>query len=266
MSANLLSAEKLIAEAVDQGAQFVALPENFAMMAETDAEMLKIMEQSGKGTLQDFLAEQAQKHGIWLNGGTIPLTSPDPERVFAASLLFNPDGELVSHYNKIHLFDVQLVGSNERYTESDTIFSGDDCVVVDTPFGRIGTAVCYDLRFPEMFRKLLDLGAEIIVLPAAFTEITGKAHWEVLLRARAIENLCYIVAAGQGGYHVNGRSTYGHSMIIDPWGGIIGQRASTTAGVVCANIETEYLHSTRERFPALEHRRINSLVTSPNIA
>lgn len=260
MAANLLSAEKLIDEAVRKGAQFVVLPENFAMMGKTETDLLKFKEQPGSGILQDFLAEQAQKHGIWLNGGTLPLASPDENRVYAASLLYNPQGKLVSSYNKIHLFDVQLVGSNERYTESDTIFSGDDCVVVDTPFGRVGTAVCYDLRFPEMFRQLLDLGAEIVVLPAAFTEITGKAHWEVLLRARAIENLCFIVAAGQGGYHINGRATYGHSMIIDPWGGIIGQRASTSAGVVCANIETEYLHSTRQRFPALEHRRIKTSI------
>jgi len=257
VSANLLAAERLIAEAVTQGAEFVVLPENFALMGKTEQDKLAVAESSDDGgPLQDFLSEQARRHGIWLCGGTIPLASEDPDRVYAASLLFDAEGREVMRYDKIHLFDVQLVGSGERYTESETIVCGDAVKVVDSPFGRIGVAVCYDLRFPEMFREMLDQGAEIVLLPAAFTDITGRAHWEILLRARAIENLCYIVAAGQGGYHVSGRTTYGHSMIVDPWGGIVAQQASSSPGVILGEVEVDYLQSTRKRFPAIDHRRL----------
>ncbi|HGG59883.1 MAG TPA: carbon-nitrogen hydrolase family protein [Gammaproteobacteria bacterium] len=256
VSANLLAAEKLIAEAVRDGAEFVVLPENFALMGKTEQDKLEIREKEGAGRLQTFLSEQARKHGVWLHGGTIPLASDDPGKVYATSLLFDANGRQVARYDKIHLFDVHVVGSDERYTESETIIRGDQVVVADTPFGRVGMAVCYDLRFPELFRQMLDQGAEIILLPAAFTDITGRAHWEILLRARAIENLCYIVAAAQGGYHVNGRATYGHTMIVDPWGGIVAARNSTSCGVVVGDIKTEYLQTTRKQFPALEHRRL----------
>lgn len=255
MTANLLMAEQLIAQAVDSGARFVVLPENFAFVGKCEEDILEIREEPGRGHLQDFLAEQAQRHGAWICGGAIPLSSPDQERVYASSLLYDDQGRQVSRYDKIHLFDVQLIGSNEQYNESATIYPGDEVVVTETPFGRVGMAVCYDLRFPELFRELLNQGAEIILLPAAFTALTGKAHWEVLLRARAIENLCYIVAAAQGGYHINGRSTYGHSMIVDPWGGAT-QLNSTTPGIVTAEVKSDYLHSTRRSFPALEHRRL----------
>ncbi len=258
VSANLLAAEKLIREAVEQGAEFVVLPENFALMGKTEQDKLKISESEGAGRLQDFLAEQSRKHGIWLHGGTIPLASDDPSKVHATSLLFDAEGRQVARYDKIHLFDVHIVGSDEHYIESETIVRGDRVVVTDTPFGRVGMAVCYDLRFPELFRQMLDQGAEIILLPAAFTDITGRAHWEILLRARAIENLCYIVASAQGGFHVNGRATYGHSMIVDPWGGIVAERSATSCGVVIGDIETEYLRTTRKQFPALEHRRLRT--------
>ena len=255
LSANLLMAERLIGDAVGAGAQMVVLPENFAFIGQQDKDVLDIVEEPGSGPLQDFFAEQAQRHAIWICGGTIPLKSPDPDRVYASSLIYNDQGQQVSRYDKIHLFDVQLIDSAEQYNESTTIYSGHEVVVTETPFGRVGMAVCYDLRFPELFRDLLDQGAEIIFLPAAFTAMTGKAHWEVLLRARAIENLCYIVAAAQGGYHINGRSTYGHSMIVDPWGGVT-ELNTTTPGFIIAEVKSDYLHSTRRSFPALEHRRL----------
>ncbi len=258
--ANLLTAERLIAEAVRDGAQFIVLPENFAMMGLDEADKLAIRERPGEGPLQEFLAEQARQHGVWINGGTIPIESDDPERVYAASLLYNPQGEAVARYDKMHLFDVELLDTEERYHESGTTKSGTRTVVADTPFGKVGIAVCYDLRFPELFRDLLDLGAEIVVIPAAFTALTGKAHWEVLLRARAIENLVYVVAAAQGGYHINGRATWGHSMIVDPWGNIIAELDSSAPGVVLGEIKRDYLTSTRQSFPTIEHRRISCRV------
>ncbi len=258
VTANLLAAEKLIADAVAAGAEFVVLPENFAFMGLRDQDQLDIKEHPGEGRLQSFLSDQARKHGIWLCGGTIPMVSPDPNKVYAASLIFNAAGEEVVRYDKIHLFDVQLLASGESYTESLTIQSGEAPVVFDSPFGRIGMAICYDVRFPELFRDLMEQGAEIILLPAAFTDLTGRAHWEVLIRARAIENLAYVIAAAQGGYHVNGRSTYGHSMIVDPWGGVVAELDSNTPGVVVGEVKNEYLATTRRTFPVLDHRRISS--------
>ncbi len=256
LSANLSMAERLIADAVESGAQVLALPESFAFIGKQDKEILSISEEPGSGPLQDFFAELAQRHAVWICGGTIPLRSPDADRVYASSLIYDDQGRQVARYDKIHLFDVQLIDSDEQYNESATIYPGNKVVVTDTPFGRIGMAVCYDLRFPELFRELLNQRAEIIFLPSAFTALTGKAHWEVLLRARAIENLCYIVAAAQGGYHINGRSTYGHSMIVDPWGGVT-QLNTTTPGFITAEVKSDYLYSTRRSFPALEHRRLS---------
>ncbi|MGF1547741.1 MAG: carbon-nitrogen hydrolase family protein [Thiotrichales bacterium] len=256
LAANLITAEKLIQKAAAVGAKLVVLPENFAIMGLNEEDKLRHREQPGQGPLQEFLAEQARRHGVWLCGGTIPIQSPDDDRVYATSLLFDHAGKEVARYDKIHLFDVQLIGSDERYNESSTIYPGDQIKVVDSPFGRIGLAVCYDLRFPELFRRLTAEGAEIILLPAAFTEPTGRAHWEILLRARAIENLCYIVAAAQGGYHVNGRSTYGHSMVVDPWGGVVAISRTNTPGIVTGEIKTDFLQSTRKSFPALQHRRL----------
>ncbi len=260
--ANLLTAERLIADAARGGAQFIVLPENFAMMGIDEADKLAIREPPGQGPLQDFLAEQARQHGVWLNGGTIPIESDDPQRVYAASLLYDPEGRQVARYDKMHLFDVELLDAEERYHESGTTKSGQGTVVVDTPFGKVGMAVCYDLRFPELFRDLLDAGAEIILLPAAFTALTGKAHWEILVRARAIENLVYVVAAAQGGYHINGRATWGHSMIVDPWGNIIAELDSSAPGVALGEVRRDYLTSTRQSFPTIEHRRISCRVAS----
>lgn len=256
LSANLLEAERLITQAVEQGAQFVVLPENFALMGKVENDKLEFMESEGQGKLQDFLSSEARKHGIWLLGGTIPLESPISGKAYAASLLFNDKGEQIARYNKIHLFDVQLPDADEQYHESATVAHGDQVIVTDTAFGRVGIAVCYDLRFPEQFRSMQEMGAEIILLPAAFTMRTGKAHWEVLLRARAVENLCYVVAAGQGGFHINGRATYGHSMIVDPWGSIIRSCEGTSPGSAVAPLDLEQLRAVRKNFPVLMHRQL----------
>jgi nitrilase len=256
VSANLLEAERLISEAAESGAGLIVLPENFAFLGERDREMCTLKEREGDGPLQGFLSQMASRFGVWLVGGTIPMEASDGAKVRAACLVFNDQGEQVSRYDKIHLFDVQLVESNERYEESNTIEPGEQVVVVETPFGRLGLVVCYDLRFPELFRKLLSLGAEIFVVPSAFTAITGKAHWETLVRARAIENLAFVVAAAQGGYHRNGRETYGHSMIVDPWGAILAQVPRGT-GFVSIELDREYQGTVRRTFPTIEHRRVS---------
>ena len=253
VQANLMEAGRLIKEAADRGAKMVVLPETFAIMGVTEAERVKVAEVFGNGPIQAFLSQQAKKYGVWLVGGTLPLRSEDEARVYAASLMYNAKGEVVARYNKIHLFDVMLSENQEVYTESDTTMPGNKPVVVDTPFGKVGMAVCYDLRFPELFRHLSEQGAQIFVIPSAFTDVTGKAHWEVLLRARAIENLCYVVAPGQGGYHVNGRTTYGHSMMVDYWGRVRDVREKG-AGVVLAEIDLDALEQTRKTFPVLSHR------------
>lgn len=260
IQANLDEAAKLIDDAVAQGAGLIVLPENFAFMPMTDAELVKEAEEAGKGVMQDFLSVQSQKHGIWLVGGTIPVKSNVQGKARSVCLLFNDQGEQVARYDKIHMFDVLIQDSGESYTESETTDAGDETVVVDTPFGRIGLAICYDLRFPEMFRSLSDDGMDICVMPSAFTAITGKSHWEPLVRARAIENQCYMVAPDQGGFHLNGRETYGNSMVVDPWGNILDRIASGT-GVVLAEMDEEFLSNTRKNFPVLEHRRLNCKIS-----
>lgn len=265
LDANLLEAGRLIQLAKDQGAELIVLPENFPMMGMEETDKVKIRERfndiptqaflrANEGPIQAFLRDQAKKHKVWIVGGTVPLECDDPNKILAACLLYNADGEVVARYDKIHLFDVELEGE-ESYKESETIASGSELIVADTPFGRLGLAICYDLRFPELFRALIDKQAEIIALPAAFTATTGQAHWECLVRARAIENLCFVIAANQGGFHKNGRNTYGDSMIVDPWGNVLN-RLSRGAGVVIANIDLEQMHATRRTFPCLEHRKL----------
>jgi predicted amidohydrolase len=256
VKANLEEAEKLINAAVQQEAELVVLPENFAIMGMNENEKVNIAETMGTGMLQNYLSEQSSKHGIWIVGGTIPMASKEKGKVYATCLLYNDKGEVVSRYDKIHLFDATIEGSNESYNESETMTSGDEVVVIDTPFGRLGLAVCYDLRFPELFRAMADVGMEICAIPSAFTSHTGKAHWESLLRARAIENLCFMIAADQGGYHVNGRETYGDSMIIDQWGTIINRLPNGT-GVVISDIDLMRLENTRKAFPVLDHKRLD---------
>ncbi|MEN8108788.1 MAG: carbon-nitrogen hydrolase family protein [Pseudomonadota bacterium] len=258
VGANLLEAERLINQAVNQGAGLVVLPENFAIMGKTERDKIDVRETEGDGPIQEFLVEQAGRHGIWLVGGTIPLVADDPNKVRASCLVYDDKGRQVARYDKIHLFDVELVDSGEQYTESETIEPDDTVVVIDTPFGRMGLAVCYDLRFPELFRQQLTDGMQILVVPAAFTAITGRAHWEILVRARAIENLCYVIAADQGGYHLNGRETHGHSMIVDPWGIVLNSLARGP-GVVCASIDLDRLETARRNFPTIEHRRLRCI-------
>jgi len=254
VKANLAEAEKLIKIAVQQKAELVVLPENFAIMGLAESDKVKIAEDLGSGLLQDFLKTQAVKNNIWLVGGTIPLRSEETGKAYASCLLLNPQGEQVGRYDKIHLFDVTIEDTNESYTESETVSAGKDVVVVDTPFGRLGLAVCYDLRFPELFRAMVEQKMEICALPSAFTSLTGRVHWESLLRSRAIENLTFMIAADQGGYHVGGRETHGDSMIIDPWGQVLNRLPHGT-GVVVADIDIAKLEHTRKMFPALEHKR-----------
>jgi nitrilase len=254
VSANLLEAEKLIAEAAKAGAKLVALPENFAIMGMHELDKVKVREPDGSGPIQDFLSGVAKKYGVWVVGGTIPLAANDANKVRAACLIYDDHGKRVARYDKVHLFDVSVPDSGEEYRESDSVEAGDEPCVIDTPFGKLGIAVCYDLRFPEFFRPMTRRELDIIVIPSAFTAKTGAAHWEVLLRARAIENLSYVIAPNQGGFHKNGRQTYGHSMIVDPWG-VVLDCYKTGSGFVCGDIDKSRLEKTRASFPVLEHRR-----------
>ena len=251
---NLEAAGELVATAAGDGAKLVVLPENFSFLGATDAERLAAAEAPGEGPAQTFLAEQALRHAIWLVGGTIPIAAGDG-RVRSRSLLLGPDGGRVAAYDKIHLFDVRVPDNEaESYRESATTEPGTEVVAVETPLGCIGMTVCYDLRFPGLFHRLGQLGMEILVLPAAFTVPTGRVHWEPLLRARAIESLCYVVASGQWGEHAGGRKTYGHSLIVSPWGEILAERESG-AGAVSAELDMIRLEEIRAKFPTLEHRR-----------
>ena len=246
---NLQTAGELIAEAAVQGAELVALPEYFPIMGRRDADKVAVREAFGAGPIQDFLAATASRHGIWLVGGSLPLIARDEGKVLNTTLVFDPSGERVARYDKIHLFGFQK--GEERYDESATIEPGSEPVAFSTPFGRIGLSICYDLRFPELFRVL---GAvDLLVLPAAFTEVTGRAHWEILLRARAIENQCYVLAIGQGGVHENRRETHGNSMLIDPWGDIVA-RLPKGPGVVLGELDHARIAEVRTSLPALKHR------------
>jgi deaminated glutathione amidase len=255
VSANLLEAERLISDAAEGDAGLVVLPENFAFMGVHDREMVTLSEEPHDGPLQGFLSQMAKRYGLWVVGGTIPLRASKGGKVRAACLVFDASGKQVARYDKIHLFDVHLMETDERYVESHTIEPGTEPVVIDSPFGRLGVAVCYDLRFPELFRQLLNKGAEVFVVPSAFTAMTGKAHWETLVRARAIENLAFVVAAAQGGYHVNGRETHGHSMIVDPWGTVLAQVPRGT-GHVSVALDRDYQKTIRRTFPTIDHRRL----------
>lgn len=255
---NLEQAEKLIQQAVEQGAQLCVLPENFAFMGE-DADILKIAQDSGKGRLnpsqgklQNFLSNQAAKYGIYLVGGSIPLLSEVNNKVYSSCLVFSPQGKPNGRYNKVHLFDVKIPEKNEFYQESATFEYGKDISIFNTSFGRMNVGICYDLRFPELFREN---DFVLLAIPAAFTQTTGEVHWEILLRARAIENQAYVIAANQGGKHKNGRETFGNSMIIDPWGKVLS-RIEKGQGIAIADCDFDYLFNLRKTFPVLEHRRI----------
>jgi nitrilase len=253
VAGNISEARRLIANAAEKGARLVALPEFFAIMGMTELDKLKVAEPVGSGPIQQFLSDTAKQHKIWLIGGSIPLVASTPDKVMNSCLVFDEHGVQVARYDKIHLFNLEL--GNENYNEANTIEAGNQVVVVDSPFGRIGLAICYDLRFPELFRAMKNI--DIIVLPSAFTETTGKKHWEVLVRARAVENLAYVIAPAQGGYHVNGRETHGNSMIVDPWGRVL-DRLPRGSGVVMGEINPSYQASLRSSLPALAHRTLHS--------
>ncbi len=253
VEANLEEAARLIDKAANAGATMAVLPENFAIMPIRDADRFAVMEKEGSGPIQDFLYAQASQHRIWLVGGTVPMQARQENKLRAACLLINDRGERVARYDKIHLFDVNLE-TGERHCESATIEAGNDIVVTDTPIGRLGLAVCYDVRFPELFRQMLDDGAEIFTLPSAFTATTGKAHWDILVRARAIENLAFVVAPAQGGHHTNGRETHGNTVIVNPWGELLGHIARGP-GFVVADIDRKRMQQMRSSLPSIEHRR-----------
>ena len=254
VAGNLEDAARLVADAVADGAVVVGLPENFGLIGQSERTKLEHAETDGTGPQQDFLANTAARHGIWLIGGTVPIATPGGDRVRQRLLVNDPDGRRVAQYDKLHLFDVTL-DNGETYRESSTIEPGEGVATVDTPAGRVGLTICYDLRFPELYRQQLSAGAEIFCVPSAFTRATGRAHWEVLLRARSIENLAWTLAPAQGGYHVNKRETWGHTMIVDAWGTVVAERANGN-GFVSADVDRERLARTRRQFPAVGHRRL----------
>jgi nitrilase len=255
VAANLREARLHLEAARRSGAALAVLPENFAFMAQDESARGRIAEPDGAGPIQEFLARAARECRLWIVGGTIPIASGESERPYAACCVWDAEGRRVSRYDKIHLFDVRLPDSSEAYRESRRTMPGSAPLTVATPFGRLGIAVCYDLRFPELFRAMLAAGVSVIALPAAFTQRTGQAHWHTLLKARAIENLCYVVAAAQAGEHPGGRRTYGHSMIVGPWGEVLAE-ADAGPAVVTATLDGEYLQRLRTQFPALNHRRL----------
>ncbi|MBU6377265.1 MAG: carbon-nitrogen hydrolase family protein [Gammaproteobacteria bacterium] len=255
VDANLATAERLLRAAAAAGACVAVLPENFSCMGLRDVDKLAIAEQPGDGPAQERMAALAAELGLWVIAGTMPLRVPGERRVGAAVLVYDADGRCVARYDKIHLFDVDVPGRPESHRESTHIRPGDTVVTVETPAGRVGLAVCYDIRFPELFRRMVAEAAEWFVLPSAFTVPTGRAHWEVLLRARAIENLAAVVAPGQSGVHRNGRETYGHSLIVDHWGAILASLESGE-GVVTAALDRNAQRTARAAFPALAHRTL----------
>ena len=249
---NMAEAERLIEMAAIHGASLAALPEHWALMGLKDTDKVAAREKPGKGPIQDFLSSAAKRHKMWLIGGSIPLESSVPDKVRNTSLLYDEKGKCVARYDKIHLFGLDM--GQEKFNESKTIEAGDKIVVVDTPFGKLGLSICYDLRFPELYRAMKQV--DIIAIPSAFTETTGRAHWEALIRARAIENMAYVIAPAQGGYHRSGRETHGDSMIVDPWG-VVMDRLARGSGIVIAGMNPTYQANLRKALPALGHRTIH---------
>ncbi len=257
LEANLDTARRLIAQAAAQGARLVALPEYFCFMGRADTDKLAIAEAPGRGPIQTMLAETAARHGVWVVGGTLPLASPDPQRVLNSCCVYAPDGSLAARYDKIHLFRFERAsgGTRESYDEGRAILAGNEPVACEAAGLRVGLSVCYDLRFPELYRALTATPCDLICVPSAFTHTTGQAHWEMLLRARAVENQCYVLAPAQGGVHANGRRTWGHSMVVGPWGEVLAVRPEGE-GVVLAELDPAHLAAVRQQLPALTHRRL----------
>jgi len=258
---NLLEAGKLLREAKELGAEVACLPENFSFIGLRDADKLEVAEADGDGPVQAFLRDTARQLRLWILGGTTVIRGDSAKRVANASLLIDADGKRAARYDKIHLFDVTIPGRNEQYLESTHVTPGRQVVIAQTPVGRLGLSVCYDMRFPELYRDLVMQGAEWLAMPAAFTVPTGRAHWETLLRARAIENLCYVVAPAQSGTHTSGRETYGDTLIVDYWGQVLS-RLPKGVGVITADLDLAKQAETRVRFPALDNRRLGL----PNVA
>ena len=248
---NLEAASRLIEDAARGGARLVALPEYFCILGRQGTDKVAAREADGDGPIQRFLADAARRHGVWIVGGTVPVACADPGRVRSACLVFDYTGRRVARYDKIHLFAFEK--GAEKYDEAATIEPGSEPLAIDTPFGRLGLSICYDLRFPELYRAQPAVDAWFV--PSAFTATTGAAHWETLLRARAIENQCYVVAPAQGGLHPNGRRTHGHTMVVDPWGEVLGVKAEGE-GVVFADIDTGRIAEVRKSLPALQHRKL----------
>ena len=261
VAANLAAAGALLREAKEAGADVACLPENFSFIGLRDADKLQVAEADGEGAVQAFLSDTARQLNMWILGGTIVIRGDSERRVANASLLIDAAGKRVARYDKIHLFDVTIPGRDEQYRESTHVTPGRDLVIADTPVGRLGLSVCYDMRFPELYRELVLQGAEWLTMPAAFTVPTGLAHWETLLRARAIENLCYVVAPAQSGTHTSGRETYGDSLIVDYWGQVLARKPSGS-GVITAELDLAKQAETRARFPALVNRQLGL----PNVA
>jgi len=257
VAANLEVARSLLERAAADGAQLAVLPENFAALGADKNLRISIAEAQGTGSVQDALSELSARLKLWIVAGTISIRGENELKPFASCCVYDASGVCVARYDKIHLFDVNLPNRDENYRESANTTAGKSPVLVDTPWGRLGLAVCYDLRFPELFRHLCSEGMEILALPAAFTGSTGEAHWRTLVKARAIENLCYVVAAAQTGHHPGGRQTYGHSMIVDPWGEVMAD-AGEESGWIAANADAARLHDIRRQFPVLSHRRIGA--------
>jgi len=251
VAANLQEAQRLIELPAATGARIVALPEYFAIMGMHETDKVKVRERDGDGPIQAFLSEQARRQKVWIVGGSVPLESGAPDKVRNSCLVYDQSGTRVARYDKIHLFGFEM--GQERYSEERTIEPGTQVCTVDSPYGRLGISVCYDLRFPEIYRAMGDV--DLIFVPSAFTETTGKAHWDTLVRARAIENLAYVVAPAQGGYHVNGRETHGHTMIVDPWG-VVLDRLPRGSGVVVAGVNPTYQAKIRRSLPALTHKTV----------
>ena len=254
LKSNLSVVERLLQKAYEVGAKLVVLPEMFPFQSPESLEKITLAEELGSGKIQSFLSEQAKKHQLWIVGGTIPIRTQSPDKVYAASLVFNSQGQLVTHYNKIHLFDV-TVDEKEHYLESATVEPGNTLCLVDTPVGKLGLAVCYDIRFPEMFRCLFNQGAELFAIPAAFTAPTAHAHIAVYLPAPAIDNLAYIITACQTGEHEHFRRTYGHSMIVSPWGSIL-QQLPEGEGIVVSHIDLALLKKIRKDIPIKDHQKL----------
>ena len=255
---NLLIAAQLIKQAASAEAQLIVLPEMFAIIGKKTTDKIKVKESYGSGKIQTFLSTEAAKYNIWIVGGTIPIACENENKIRASCIVYDNKGKIAARYDKIHLFDATL-SETESYKESNTTEAGDKIVLVDTPVGKLGLSVCYDIRFPALFTSLLNRGAEIITIPAAFTVPTGEAHWQLLARSRAVENFCYVVGACQGGLHANGRQTYGHSLIVDPWGIVIEEISIPENSIAYANIDLERLHKIRASIPIMEHQKINPI-------